>query len=220
MKTNILLIILFFFGLTANGQIKEAPIPRDIPEIPIIDGERGYREVLTIQDSTKKLYQELQLFLSNKYNSAKDVIDLSLDMSDQSTGIIVAKGKFQIATNDYSVMGKKYYKNITSYLVDHKITFEIKDNRVRATLNSFLVQEPSLDYTDIMGNVTRINYPKRSVQEVIDFTKLSFLDTSLEGRINIAKKYAFSDFLNSFHALCEAYLDEVEVFLNQKKDNW
>jgi hypothetical protein len=220
MRTKILLILFSFIGLTAKGQSKEAPIPMNIPEIPIVEGERGYREVLILQDSTKNIYQELQLFLSNKYNSAKDVIDLSLDMSDQSTGIIVAKGKFQIATNSYSIMGKKYYKNITNYMVDHKITFEIKDNRVRATLNSFLVHEPSLDYTDIMGTVTRIDYPKKSIQEVIDFTQLSFLDSSLNGRINIAKRYAFSDFLNSFHAICEAYLDEVEVFMNQKKDNW
>lgn len=220
MKKLVILFVLAFFGLSAVAQTKEAPIPRDIPEIPIVEGERGYREIFIIQDSSKNLYQDLQLFLSNKYNSAKDVIDLSLDMSDQSTGIIVAKGKFQIATNSYSVIGKKYYKSITSYMVDHQITFEIKENRVRATLNSFLVQEPSLDYTDIMGTVTRIDYPKKSIQEVIDFTKLSFLDTSLFERINIAKRYAFSDFLNSFHFLSEAYLNEVEVFLNQKRDNW
>jgi len=222
MKKVLCLLTLFLsiFSITSFSQTKETPIPRQIPEIPIFDGERGYREVLTIQDSTKELYRELQLFLSNKYNSTKDVIDLSFDVSDQSAGIIVAKGKFQIATFSYNVMNKKYYKSITSYLVDHTVTFEIKDKRVRTTLSGFLVQEPHLDYTDIMGNVTRINYPKRSIQEMIDFTKLSFLDTSLQGRINIAKRYAFSDFLNSFHDRCEAYLVEIEVFLNQKKDNW
>ena len=216
----LLTLVLSIISNSAYSQTKEIPIPRQIPEIPIFDGDRGYREILIIQDSTKELYRELQLFLSNKYSRTKDVIDLSFDVSNQSAGIIVAKGKFQIGTNSFNVMNKKYYKSITTYLVDHTITFEIKNNRVRATLNGFLVQEPPLDYTDIMGNVTRINYPKRSIQEMIEFTNLSFLDNSLNGRINIAKRYAFSDFLNSFHHRCEAYLDEIEAFLNQEKDNW
>lgn len=220
MKCFFATFIFTMIGFSAIAQSKEPPLPKEIPEIPIIEGERGYREIITLQDSTKNLYQDLQLFLTNKYASAKDVIDLSLDMSDQSTGIIVAKGKFQVPTLGYNVQGKKYFKNVTNYLVDHQITFEIKENRVRATLNSFLVQEPPLDYTDLMGNVTRIDYPKKSIQEVIDFTQLSFLDDSLQGRINIAKRYAFSDFLNSFHQMCESYLNEVEFFLNQKKDDW
>lgn len=222
MKKAIFLLALglIIFSDGAFSQTREAPIPRQIPEIPIFDGERGYREVLTIQDSTKELYRELQLFLSNKYNSTKDVIDLSFDVSDQSAGIIVAKGKFQIATYSYNVMNKKYYKIITNYLVDHTVTFEIKNNRVRTTLSGFLVQQPPFEFTDIMGNVTRTDFPKKSIQEMIDFTNLNFLDTTLNGRVNIGRRYAFSDFLNSFHDRCEAYLDEIEVFLNQKKDNW
>ena len=216
----LLTLVLSIFSDGAFSQTREAPIPRQIPEIPIFDGERGYREVIVIQDSTKELYRELQLFLSNKYNSTKDVIDLSFDLSNQSAGIIVAKGKFQVATVSYNVMNKKYYKIITSYMVDHTVTFEIKNNRVRTTLSGFLVQQPPFEFTDIMGNVTRTDFPKKSLQEMIDFTNLSFLDTSLNGRVNIGRRYAFSDFLNSLHFRCEAYLDEIEVFLNQKKDNW
>ncbi len=216
----LLTLVLSAVSNTGYSQTKEVPIPRQIPEIPIFDGDRGYREIFIIQDSTKELYRELQLFLSNKYSRTKDVIDLSFDVSNQSAGIIVAKGKFQIATNSFNVMNKKYYKIITSYLVDHTITFEIKDNRVRATLNGFLVQQPPFEFTDIMGNVTRTDFPKKSIQEMIDFTNLSFLDNSLNGRVNIGRRYAFSDFLNSLHVRCEAYIDEIEVFLNQKKDNW
>jgi hypothetical protein len=218
------LICLLSFAILLNNnaisQSRDIPIPKEIPDIPIIEGNRGYREVFSLEDTTKNYYQEIQLFLTNYYKSAKDVVDLNIDLNDQSTGVIVAKAKLLVPTYGFNVQGKKYFQNLTNYTVDHQVTFEIKGNRVRATMNNFFVQEPPLDYTDFMGNSSRIDYPKRTIQEMIDFTQLTFIDSSLEGRINIAKKYGYSDFLNSFDLICKTYLLSLEDYLKQKKDDW
>lgn len=215
------LAAIFFLTISLDVfcQSKDKPIKREVPEIPVIDGTTGYREIFIFQDSTKNFYQELQLFLSNYYKSAKDVIDLTIDLNDKSAGIIIAKAKFQVPTYGYNVLGKKYYQNLLNYTVDHQVTFEIKGNRVRTTLNNFMVQEPPLEYTALTGT-SRIDYPKRTIQEMIEFCQLSFLESSLEGRINISKQYAYSDFLNSFDVMCKGYLKEVEKYLNQQKDDW
>jgi len=218
---RVLLMALFaFIAFGATGQTKELPIPKEIPELPVVENSIGYRQVFSFEDTTKNYYQEIQLFLANYYKSAKDVIDLNIDLNDQSTGVIVAKAKFLIPTYGFNVMGKKYYQNLTNYIVDHQVTFEIKGNRVRATLNNFLVQEPPLDYTDFMGNVIRVDYPKKTIQEMINFTKTPVLDDSLNDRINSGKRYGFSDFLNSFHIVCTSYLEGLESNLKQKKDDW
>jgi len=215
-----LMALFVFVAFSAISQTKEPPIPKEIPEFPIVENSVGYRQVYSFEDTTKNYYQEIQLFLANYYKSAKDVIDLNIDLNDQSTGVIVAKAKFLIPTYGFNVMGKKYYQNITNFIVDHQITFEIKNNRVRATLNNFLVLEPPLDYTDFMGNVIRVDYPKRTIQEMIDFTTTPILDESLNDRINNGKRYSFSDFLNSFDLICKTYLLDLESTLKEKKEDW
>lgn len=223
MKRKIDLILFFavFFNVYLSfGQSKERPIPKSLPEIPKIEADFGYREIFTFEDTTKNLQQEAMLFLSNYYNSAKDVIDLNIDVNDQNTGIIVAKGKFNIPVNGFNVQGKKYYPNLTNYIVDHQVTIEIKEQRTRITLNNFSVQQPPLDYTDIMGNVTRIDYPLQSVQEMIDFTSISITDNDLPARINVTKQFSFSDLLNSLDLVCKAYLKEFEKFILKRDSDW
>lgn len=127
MKKLILLFVLmpFYFYAQSNSETESKELPVDA-ETKLVT----YTDIVNIDSITaKRLYRRGKIYFSNKYKSAKDVIQL-----DDTTQII---GK---AFTDIVYETGMFLSPTVIYKFNYTISLQLKDGRYKYTVSDFSVE--------------------------------------------------------------------------------
>jgi hypothetical protein len=108
-------------------------ICQGIPEFESGKSEIKYQRVFEIEGQKNKLHGIALKYIGDFYKSAKSVIDVN----DSENGLIIVKGTF---VNSYSRYYRKTQMMNMSLETDHSLMFEIKDNRIRITIDNLKIR--------------------------------------------------------------------------------
>lgn len=120
-----------------NGASRnKIPEPLPLPDFPYVDGEILYQKVYEFDSDQTTLYGIALKYVSDYYKSAKAVIDVT----DTATGLIIVKGNFNYASDFYyQFFGTN--KDVTIYTTGHSMKLEVKDNKLRVSINNLVTLE-------------------------------------------------------------------------------
>ncbi|MBY5951606.1 DUF4468 domain-containing protein [Algoriphagus marincola] len=169
-----------------------------LPEFPINQGEVEYQEIFEFEANKENLHGVALKYIGEAYKSAKNVIDVN----DPISGLIIVKGVF---IRPYQKYWTKSNTTQTQAEIHHQLTFEIKDNRVRVTLNGM-----------------RISYPGTSASSLNEFIA-EFEKRSIEtdNEKEFKEKANLSIAINYVDSSMKAFLEGINsFFLKELEDDW
>jgi hypothetical protein len=104
-----------------------------IPDFENGTSEIKYQKVFEIKGTQKALHGTALKYIGEFYKSAKSVIDIN----DSENGLILVKGTF---VRQYSRYYRKAQMMSMTLETDHNLMFEIKDNRIRITIDNLKIK--------------------------------------------------------------------------------
>uniref|UniRef100_UPI004048B0EA DUF4468 domain-containing protein n=1 Tax=Algoriphagus sp. TaxID=1872435 RepID=UPI004048B0EA len=152
-KTSIIIVFIQLTSLICIGQ--EYPLKRfytygktpfeivclGIPEFEKKEGKIQYQKIFEIQGDKKQLHGIALKYIGEFYKSAKSVIDVN----DSESGLIIVKGTL---VRPYTRYYRKTDMMNMTLETNHNLLFEIKDNRIRVTIDNLVIRINNSQLTD------------------------------------------------------------------------
>lgn len=104
-----------------------------IPDFDFNNGKVRYQRIFEIEGDKKILHGIALKYIGEFYKSAKSVIDVN----DPQNGLIIVKGTL---SRSYLKYYRKTEMKRMSLETNHNLLFEIKDNRIRITIDNLLIR--------------------------------------------------------------------------------
>jgi hypothetical protein len=202
------LIPFFCFSQNTGNEI----YPLSIPEFEVSSGEIIYREILEYQANQKKLHSIGLKTISELYRSSKSVIDLN----DIENGTLIVKGNLPLVVNGYYVPLGSYSPIQITYMLEHVLTIESKENRIRVSLDKFkFISGVSSDGT----NMT-FNPPSNLDEQYLKVYRTAIIEKNSKKREK-ANLYNMSIVLNELNKISIRMLEQIqENYTTYLKDDW
>jgi hypothetical protein len=176
----------------------------DINKLPVKDGLISYEKVIPQIGTKGSLQSSASRFVAEIYRSANDVIQLN----DRESGIIIAKGNFEITNESKQLIGNSNV--ISTRKILHTLKIELKDNRYKVTLSNFeFMNDPNALIFN--GKVEPIYKEAISFQENPPSKNYNFHRKVFESSVYFFE--ALDNYVGSFFELIEK-----EISKNQNED--
>lgn len=204
-------LIIVFLILSINGICQESVskffkqgnnpyevICYHLPEFPLNQNEVEYQEVFEFDSNKDKLHGIALKYVGEAYKSAKNVIDVN----NPTSGLIIVKGVFIRPYEKYWTRNQKIF---TQAEIHHQLTFEVKDEKIRVTLNGINISYPGTSQSPLKDFIEEFNRRPFETDDEKTFKEkanvsiaINYVDSSMK---------QFIDGINSY-------------FLTELKDDW
>jgi len=207
MMKKILVLYLLAFG-NVFGQSKDLEY-FEMPNFAITDGRVIYRNVLEFEASQSLLHSTALRYASEYYKSAKSVIDVN----DSENGLLIIKGTFEFIFDGYISPLGTFTPISLPYTVNHVLTIESKNNRIRYTIDKFTIK------SNLVSELIAVN-PTDPIEDYI-FAYNEFEKINKPKKRDTANQYNRSILLNKIDLITRSFELEIEPFFYKfLKDDW
>jgi hypothetical protein len=211
MKYIILIFTLLPFW-SYGQKTQDELLPLEIPDFEIESNEILFREIIEFEGDQKKLHATGLKAISDLYRSSKSVIDLN----DLENGTLIVKGNLPLSIDGYYfILGGIKPIQIT-YLMEHTLAIESKDNRIRITLDSFRF----LSGTSSDGETLTFNPPNNLDKSYLE----SFIELKNSEKLKkreLANAYNMSLVLNELDKIAsEIFFQINKSYEKDLNDDW
>lgn len=189
---------------TSSGR-SEIPDPLPLPDFPYVDGEILYQEIFEFDADQTTLYGIALKYVSDYYKSAKAV----LDVTDPASGLIIVKGNFNYASDFYfQFFGTN--KSETFYTTGHTLKLEVKDNKIRVSINNLHMILTSMVSSTVDTPVDQL------IDEYLEYEMIK--KAKKREQIDQVNR---SELLKDMDLYAQAFLMELSPYFDrQLKDDW
>lgn len=165
----------------------------------VVSGQANFKWEITdsIPKTKNEIYSLTKMFIAETWKSAQAVIQ----NDDKESGLILIKGS--------TIEGEEYWGTKYIYVYNYTVTFRMKDNRYKMTLDNVYCEK---------AYVPKDNY---SVTKIEPFDGDNCPETGTYQHIGISKKKAI-EMMNRLRQSLQNLVDYYPIFLNKEieKDDW
>jgi hypothetical protein len=207
MMKKILVLYLLAIG-NVFGQSRDLEY-FDMPNFEIIEGKVIYRDVLEFEANQSLLHSTALRYASEFYKSAKSVIDVN----DSENGLLIIKGTFEFMFDGFYSPFGTFTSISLPYTVNHVLTIESKNNRIRYTIDKFTIK------SNLVSELIAVN-PTEPIEDYI-FAYNEFEKIKKPKKRDTAVQYNRSILLNEIDLITKSFELEIEPFFKKLlKDDW